>query len=145
MYRGEGYLSGFYFGFDLERLYLRLDPIWRKAESLQGLDIHIHFSQPREWEIIFPLRFAPGKKAFYDLYARDGEGLSPKEHFTQIESGKIVELSIPFRVLQFSPREKAQFFIQVQRRDLAAERYPRNGFLSFFVPDQDFELVHWQV
>ena len=145
MYRGEGYLSGFYFGFDLERLYLRLDPIWRKAESLQGLDIHIHFSQPREWEIIFPLRFSPGEKAFYDLYARDGEGLSPKEHFTQIESGKIVELSIPFRVLQFSPREKAQFFIQVQRGDLAAERYPRNGFLSFFVPDQDFELVHWQI
>ncbi len=145
MYRGEGYLAGFYFGFDLERLYLRLDPIWRKAESLQGLDIHIHFSQPRQWEIIFPLRFPPGKKAFYDLYARDGEGLSPKEHFTQIESGKIVELSIPFRVLQFSPREKAQFFIQVQRGDLAAERYPRNGFLSFFVPDQDFELVHWQI
>ena len=145
MYRGEGYLSGFYFGFDLERLYLRLDPIWRKAESLQGLDIHIHFSQPREWEIVFPLRFPSGKKAFYDLYARDGEGLSLKEHFTQIESDKIVELSIPFRVLQFSPREKAQFFIQVQRGDLAAERYPRNGFLSFFVPDQDFELVHWQI
>jgi hypothetical protein len=145
MYRGEGYLSGFYFGFDLERLYLRLDPIWRKEESLQGLDIHLHFSQPREWEIIFPLRFPPGKKSFYDLYARDGEGLSPKGHFTQIESGKIVELSIPFRVLQFSPREKAEFFIQVQRGDLAAERYPRNGFLSFFVPDQDFELVHWQV
>jgi alpha-amylase/alpha-mannosidase (GH57 family) len=145
MYRGEGYLSGFYFGFDLERLYLRLDPIWRKAESLRGLDIHIHFSQPREWEIIFPLRFPPGKKSFYNLYARDGEGLSPKGHFTLIETGKIVELSIPFRVLQFSPREKAQFFIQVQRGDLAAERHPRNGFLSFSVPDQDFELVHWQV
>jgi alpha-amylase/alpha-mannosidase (GH57 family) len=145
MYRGEGYLSGYYFGFDLERLYLRLDPIWRKAESLQGLEIHVHFSQPREWEIIFPLRFPPGEKSFYDLYARDGVGLSPQGHFTQIEFGKIVELSIPFRVLQFSPREKAEFFIQVQRGDLAAERYPRNGFLSFFVPDQDFELVHWQV
>jgi alpha-amylase/alpha-mannosidase (GH57 family) len=145
MYRGEGYLSGFYFGFDLERLYLRLDPIWRKEESLQEVDIHIQFSQPREWEIIFPLRFPPGKKSFYDLFARDGQGLFPKGHFNQIESGKIVELSIPFRVLQFPPREKAEFFILVQRGDLAAERYPRNGFLSFFVPDQDFELVHWQV
>lgn len=145
MYRGEGFLSGFYFGFDLERLYLRLDPIWRKAESLQGLNIHIHFTHPREWEIVFPLKFPPGKKAFFDLYARDGEGLSRKERFTQIESGKIVELSIPFRVLQFAPREKAQFFIQVQRGDLAAERNPRNGFLSFFVPDLDFELVHWQI
>jgi alpha-amylase/alpha-mannosidase (GH57 family) len=144
MYRGEGYLSGFYFGFDLERLYLRLDPIWRKAESLQGLNIHIHFSQPREWEIVFPLKFPPGKKAFYDLFAGDGEGLSRKGRFSQIESGKIVELSVPFQVLQFAPREKAQFFIQVQSGDLTAERYPRNGFLSFFIPDQDFELVHWQ-
>ena len=145
MYRGEGYLSGFYFGFDLERLYVRLDPIWRKAESFQGLDIHIRFSQPREWEIVFPLKFPPGKKAFFDLYARDGEGLSLKDRFTQIEAGKIVELSIPFRTLYFNPREKAQFSIQVQKGDLTAERYPRNGFLSFLIPDQDFELVHWQI
>ncbi|NWF55687.1 MAG: hypothetical protein HXY45_12930 [Syntrophaceae bacterium] len=144
MYRGEGYLSGFYFGFDLERLYLRLDPIWRKAESVHELDIHIIFFQPRKWEIVFPFKFGPGKKAHFDLYSRDGDEPRLKERLTQIETGKIVELAIPFRSLQFHAREKVQFCIQVQKGNLTAERYPRQGFVSFLIPDQDFELIHWQ-
>jgi len=145
MYRGEGFVSGFYYGFDPERLYFRVDPIWRTKDPLQGLRINIHFSQPWDWQIVFPLKFSGGEIPYYDLFLREGDGLVPKTRSTHMGAGKILELSIPFQELRLQPGEKIQFFIQVQKGDFEVERHPRSGYLSFSIPDRDFEMTHWQI
>jgi alpha-amylase/alpha-mannosidase (GH57 family) len=145
MYRGEAFLSGFYYGFDLERLYFRVDPIWRNKDPFRGLRLNIHFFQPREWQVIFPLKFAEGETPYYDLYLREDDRLVPKGRSDRLAAGKILELSIPFQEFGLQPHERVQFFIQVQKGDFEVARYPRRGYLSFSIPDRDFESIHWQI
>jgi hypothetical protein len=145
MYRGEGFISALYYGFDLEHLYFRIDSSWRKTDHLKGLQLNIHISHPREWQIIFPLKFSGEEKPSFSLYARDGEGTALKGRSSHIGTGKIIELSIAFQELQFRPREKVHFFLQVLKGDLEVERYPRSGYFSLIIPDRDFESIHWQI
>ncbi len=145
MYRGEGFISGIYYGFDLEHLYFRIDSSWRKTDRLKGLQLNIHISYPQEWQILFPLKFSGEEKPYFSLYARDGEGTALKGRSPHIGADKIIELSIAFQELQFHPREKVHFFLQVLRGDLEVERYPRSGYLSLIIPDRDFESIHWQI
>ncbi len=145
MYREEAFISGLYFGFDLQQLYFRLDPIPRKADLHPGLEFHIHFSHPRECQIIFFVQFPNGQEPSFLLLGPAGGSTRITDRFFTICSDQIIELSIPFLALQFQPGQRADFFLQVQKDDLELERYPRNGYLSFVVPDVDFESNMWQV
>jgi len=145
MYRGEGFLSGFYYGFDAERLYFRIDPLWGKKDQFQGLRVHIHFSQPREWQVVFPLDFYGEEMPSFELYLQEGGRWVPKGRSTRMGAGKILELSIPFGELRLQPQQRIHFFVQVQKGEFEVERYPRSGYLSLSVPDRDFESVHWQI
>ncbi len=145
MYRGEGFVSGIYYGFDLERLYMRIDPILGNRNHLEGLQFGIHFITAQEWQIAFPVRFSEGTEQFFTLCRRaHGHARVPRD-FTSIRSDRIVELSIPFAELRLHPKEKVNFYIRVEKEDLEVERYPRNGFLAIVIPDRDFESSVWQV
>ena len=144
MYRGEGFLSGFYYGFDLENLYFRIDPPVREKESSREMRLQIRFLYPREWRVVLPLRFS-GEKPYYDLSAREGEAFVPKGRSSRVGADKIIELSVPLRRIGFHPRERVQFCIQLQKKDLELERFPRSGVLSFEIPDRDFDSIQWQI
>jgi len=145
MYRAEGFVSGFFYGFDLENLYLRLDPILRKPNHLQALHFHIHFLSPRESQIIFPVRFNEEDEQSYTLLEPTGGGGQSSTRFTSICSDQIIELSIPFAALHLVAKQKVAFCLKVQKDDLEIERYPRSGYLSLIVPDQEFQCSMWQV
>ena len=145
MYRAEGFVSGIYYGFDLETLYFRIDPILRKQNNLEGLEFSIHLLTPREWRISFPVKFSEKEQPSFLLDGQSKSDLQAPRRLTSIASGPIIELAIPFANLQFHPKEKMEFFLQVQKGDLELERYPRSGYLSFVTPDQEFEQINWQV
>ena len=145
MHRAEGFISGLYFGFDLQHLYFRLDPILREPNHFPSLQFHIRFSNPRKCQIIFPVQFPEGGEQSFTLVKPSAGSSQPTDRFTTICSDQIIELSIPFAALQFQPKQRVDFFLQVQKEDLELERYPRSGYLSLVIPDQDFESTLWQV
>ncbi len=145
MYRGEGFLSGFYYGFDRERLYFRMDPIRRKTDPPEGLRLAIRISSPVDMEVTFPFAFAPGEEPFYCAYTLEGERPALKARLPHIAAGKIFELALPFQDFPFVPREKIHFFFRVLRGDLEVERYPRGGYLSLVIPEGDFDSLHWRI
>ena len=145
MYRGEGFLSAFYYGFDAERLYFRIDPIRRKTDPPEGLRIAIRVSFPWDLQVTFPFTFPEGEKPFYSLHAFEGGRLVLKARLPHIAVGKVIELAIPFQDFPLRPGEKIHFFFQVLRGDLEVERHPRGGYLSLVIPDRDFESLHWQI
>ncbi len=145
MFRGEGFISGIYYGFDLERFYLRIDPIFRNRNHLEGLQFSIHFTTPQDWQITFPVKFAEGTEPFFTLVHRSDGHAPPPRRLASIRSDRIVELSIPFAELRVHPQERVNFYLQVEKEDLEVERYPRSGFLSIIIPDRDFESSFWQV
>ena len=145
MVRAEEFISGLYYGFDLERIYFRIDAIFRNRNYLQGLHFCIQFLTPQEWKIVFPVIFPEGEKQFFTLYRRSEKGTQPLREFSSICAGLIVELSLPFTELCFHPKDRTNFFLRVEKGDLEVERYPRSGYLSLVIPDRDFENTQWQV
>ena len=145
MYREENFIQGIYYGFDLNHFYFRLDPAGRSQKHLKDLRCIIHFLQPRDLKIVIPLEQNPESPPYFLL---DGLEASPgvcPHRFTTIAIGKILELSIPWSILQFQKKERVEFFISIKRDQIELERYPDRGYLTFWVPDQDFESMVWQV
>ncbi|MBI5968885.1 MAG: glycoside hydrolase [Deltaproteobacteria bacterium] len=145
MYRGEGFVSAIYYGFDLDRLYFRLDPILRNRNHLEGLQFCIHFLTRPQSQIAFPVKFSGEDENFFILHFLSEGKVQTQKRFSSICSGKIIELSIPFAELQFQAKEKIDFILTVKKEDLEVERYPRSGYLSMTIPDRDFAGTLWQV
>jgi hypothetical protein len=57
----------------------------------------------------------------------------------------VVELAIPFAALGVAPGARVAFAVHALRGEVEAERLPRHGFVTFSVPDADFEGRHWRV
>ena len=145
MYQAEGFVQGIYYGFDLENLYFRIDPLGNNRNHEEGVELVLQILSPAESRIVFPLHFPEGERPFF-RYLRGSESNSPPpKTFSTIQLGQIFELSIPFDEIISPPQEKLDFFLFVQKGDLEIERYPRSGYLSVIVPDADYEQTMWQV
>jgi hypothetical protein len=127
----------------MERLYFRIDSFVGNRNHLQGLQFSIHFLRPQEWRIVFPVKFPEEAEQSFTLGGRSESGPLPPKRFTSICTGQIAELSIPFPELGFRPKERADFFLRVEKGDLEVERYPRSGYLTMVIPDRDFDNHLW--
>lgn len=145
MHQVESVISGIYYGFDLENLFIRLDAgIGFTSPNVSGLSFHIHIIKPHieRIEIKIP---EPGKISAAQ-YEKDAGGKWSKVH--EIEGAAvrdIIELAIPFRFMKVSANEEVQFIIVVSRGEEEIERWPRRGYLSFDVPTEEFEAIRWCV
>jgi hypothetical protein len=153
MHQADHFLSSFHFGFDLERLYLRFDPLKPLKESdLQGIKIKIGFMEPLgcelqlSWEPTVPpgstektpateLRF---KAVFLDAA---GETHALKE----CAASKIVELALPFEWLKLSPGTAFEFLIQVLQKGVLTESWPYQNSVKSARPTEDFGADFWSV
>ncbi len=131
MHGGPAAFSALHFGFDLERLYLRLDPASEAShvrDVAQTLNIFITAAGDREWSTTLAL-----------------DGSAPTPEFIELALDKIIELAIPFSLLNAKPRTGIKLAVRVLRGDVEIERLPRVGFIALDVPDSDFERVQWMV
>ncbi len=145
MYRAESFVSAIYYGFDPGRLYFRIDPVLRDPEQARGVQFNLRLLTPRDWQIVFPVIPPPGEKPSFFLHEGPDNGRRPPEALRAIGYGKIIELAVAFEKLGFRPEEEVHFFLRVQTGKMELERHPRSGYLSFTVPDRDFERILWQV
>lgn len=137
MFGGAQAFCALFFGFDLERLLLRLDPAEspaRAAELASELQVVVHDGD-RVVEVTLPV--VP------DGQLRDGrlgEGVAG-----QVAFAEVLEAAVPFSALGLLPGARVAFTVHVRRGGLELERLPRYGFVAFAVPDPDFERIHWRV
>lgn len=145
LYKGESYLSRIYFGFNLEKLFIRMDPLISSVE-INGRDLRIYFNilYPKEYQITFPLSFNPEKvKQFTMSTSKDGVNFTKIKDYNTIKVKDVIEFSVPFKDLKFKPGEVMHFFVQIKKELGQLDRYPRRGYLASVVPDENFELDKW--
>jgi alpha-amylase/alpha-mannosidase (GH57 family) len=137
MYGGAQAFHVLRYGFDLKAFYLRLDPAetpFRSAEVATGLRVAI-LAADRQTSIDFPVapdgQLRPGR--------RRGDELG------KVAFAQVLELAIPFDALELAPGMKVALCVHALRGEVEVERLPRYGFLTFVVPDRDFERVNWRV
>jgi len=52
-------------------------------------------------------------------------------------------LAIPFKDLSLETGEAVNFVVEFKREKLELDRYPRYKYLTFKVPDENFEGIMW--
>jgi alpha-amylase/alpha-mannosidase (GH57 family) len=137
MYGSAQVFRALHYGFDLEALYLRLDPAESPARSAE-LATHVRVGLlAAEKQVSIELPLAP-----------DGAprpGLRAGAELGRAAFAQILEIALPFRALGLSPGMKVALYVHALRDGVEVERLPRWGFLSLAVPDVDFEYVNWRV
>jgi len=137
MYGGAQVFALLHYGFDLQTLYLRLDPAEspaRAAELAARVRVTL-LADGRGTTLELPV--VP------DGRARRGElGGAPagEAAFTDV-----LEVSLPFAALGLRPGVRLSLAVHALREGVEVERLPRFGYLNLVVPGEDFELVHWRV
>jgi alpha-amylase/alpha-mannosidase (GH57 family) len=140
------YVEEMRFGFDLERLYLRLDTnprVWSNAEV--PFVVRLELSTPDlalRRTLFLPLTHE-GK-----LEARLGSLFGPPHPVAaacDAYFGSCFELALPFAALELSPRVELQLVLQLERDGVRLERLPQTGAMAVQVPDESFEGQNWYV
>ncbi len=137
-----GRVAGMSFGFDADRLFLRLDarggPVREQWADIDML--RVTFSQPAGFELLVakPAAREPTVQLFQRNVPVSGSAM-------QAAADAILELAVPWRSLAVSPDDQVHWIVELIRDDEVIERVPPEGSIETMIPSPDFELVMWQV
>jgi alpha-amylase/alpha-mannosidase (GH57 family) len=137
----QGHISDLYFGFDTERLLLRLDsrggPFREQLAEVQAL--RVVFTQPEGFEVVVlhPSRKEPDVQLWR-------HGLSISVSRAEAAADNLFELAVPFRSLARKTDEPIHFYIELLKDQQPIERVPHEGAIETTVPSPDYELLMWQ-
>jgi len=145
MYHSEGIVSAVYYGFDLNNLFIRLDTKGKIEEHIgKNMDVSIHIFNKHRYKVDFALRTMEEEKGRYKLYkTEDGITFSLLKTNKTIAIRNVIELAIPFKDLNLETGEAVNFVVEFKREKLELDRYPRYRYLTFKVPDENFEGIMW--
>lgn len=136
----EGVVKEVYFGFDTDRLMIRIDTKGRAKEDLtQVEELRIGFVEPMG----FALRIMKPGTAACQVRLYGGDELTPNAKI-QMAIDQILELTVLFSDLNLRPEEPVHLYIEAFSEEQSVDRAPREGTLDFTVPSADYEKIMWQ-
>jgi alpha-amylase/alpha-mannosidase (GH57 family) len=141
----RGPIRDVYFGFDMERLLVRVDFEGPARVALADFEaLRVGFVEPAGWEVVIDRPAEPGAKA--DL-RQPTAGLGPPDQVVPLEAGidRIVELAVPFDGLGVKVNQPVQFYVEVLEGGQSRDRAPREGAIYLTRPSPDFEQIMWDV
>ncbi len=136
-----GPLRELYFGFDVARLYVRVDCEGPARAALSAFDsLRVVFAEPAGWEVVVERPGRPGETV------RLLRGGAPAEApGLKAGVGQIVELAVPFDVLGVRVDEPVHFAVDLLEGGQSRDRAPREGTINLARPSPDFERIMWDV
>ncbi len=148
MHAADRFLSSLHYGFDMDKLYLRLDPrIPFKESDLADHEIRIHFLEPQDIVIILQMEKTEDGSGRPRSYIKEAKIISNQARspgfLKDYAIDKILELAIPFDTLGAQPNEGLEFIVTVHKGGLEAERWPHQNSVLLKRPGDDFGLEHW--
>jgi hypothetical protein len=138
------------FGYDRERLYVRVDAARRLVDVLgEGYEISLKFMQPEG--VRFSIRETLGRLTGHYWDRRSGQAGAGPVVWTErgpggatVAAGTILEIGLPFRDLSVSAADPLAFFVAIyDRGNTELECHPAHRPIDVQVPDAQFEARHW--
>ena len=154
MHKGTAHLVGIHYGFDLQNLYFRLDPVapGKPASGPATDDLKVALSlsvsapgrkDVAEYRVVFPFRAGVlGYTMFGPAGAQKSAEIGTSD---QVACGRVVELGVSLAALGAVAGGHVDFAVRMVSGDVETDRYPRNGSVRIGVPTADFERVNWWV
>ncbi|MBI4971340.1 MAG: hypothetical protein HZC17_05830 [Candidatus Omnitrophica bacterium] len=139
MYESSQILDSIYYGFNLTDLFLRLE-LREKPDAEHNVVIHIQGRQ--DFDVQFPVL----NPKSLEVFKVDEHSRAKISTLTDsIATEKIIELKIPFEVLNGRPGDTLNFSVAVYKNDVKLEECPRNGMIQTPIPGKDYEAQMWSV
>ncbi|MBI5755299.1 MAG: glycoside hydrolase [Nitrospirae bacterium] len=145
MHQVDSIISGIYYGFDLDNLFIRLDTrIGLSTHAISGIIFSIQIIRPRVSRI--EIKIPQPEKITASQYEKSKDGRWYKIYdIGDVAAREIIEMAIPFRAMKVTINEEVQFIVSVFRGEEELERWPKSGYFSFDVPTEEFEAIRWCV
>jgi alpha-amylase/alpha-mannosidase (GH57 family) len=135
-----GLLNEVYFGFDRDRLLLRIDTAGHAADDLAVVEqLRVLFQEPPGCEVrVTGLNVGQPRAKLY-------QGEKPNTRAkVEVAVGPILELAVRLADLNLKPDDPVEFAIEALAKKHSLDRAPREGSIELRCPTEDFELVMWQ-
>ena len=135
-----------HFGFDADRLYVRVDTTGRVLDLLAGArELSLKFMTPAG--VRFSVRQTAGR-----LTGTLWNRLDAEPHWTErgpggaaVAAGTILEIAIPWPDLGVSAGQLVGFFVAIDDAGgTEVERHPSHQPIEFHAPDAAFDARHWR-
>jgi alpha-amylase/alpha-mannosidase (GH57 family) len=137
----EGVMREVFFGFDTERLMLRVDTAHRASDDLAQVDeLRVRFIEPPNVEI--RITGLPERAPQAKLYRHDQPVPNARLEFAV---DQILELSVAFEDLNVAPDDPIHMYLEAFAARQSVDRAPFEGSLELTAPSPDFERIMWQV
>ena len=145
MWKAEGVLADIQFGWNLDHLYLRLDPDKQSQVRQVELTVELQLQTPEQlYRLAFSL-MPPGPDQFLLSQRRSGGSWQEIGPYASISHRDIVELALPFKDVQLTAGQEFRMTILVREHRLEVARYPQHKPATFLVPGPEFEADLWRV
>jgi alpha-amylase/alpha-mannosidase (GH57 family) len=150
----RGPIKDVYFGFNLQRLLVRVDFDSPAAEALTDFDaLRISFTEPAGCEVLVRPRTgrdwgrvkqaAPAGGGLVVQFLCGGKPVAAPG--LEVGIDQIVEVAIPWGPLGVQVDDPVQFAVELLEDDQSRDRAPREGGIHLTRPSPDFEQIMWDV
>ena len=140
MHKSESLITGLYYGFNKDNLFLRLDPRIPFSELEEGITFSIITSRPRPVRITCPVT---GRNIKADLFDQVNEEWVFRKEIADAAAQDVFEIGIPFADLGAREKDEINLFISIRKGSEEIERCPWRGHISVTVPTPEFEAMMW--
>jgi alpha-amylase/alpha-mannosidase (GH57 family) len=137
----EGPVAGLHFGFDAERLLVRIDarggPVRERLADIDAL--RVAFFEPAGFELL--ISHPAWQQPIVQLYHHD---VPVTDSGVLAAADAILEIAIPLASLALETDDAVQFVVEALQKEQAVDRLPTEGAIETTVPSPEFELIMWQ-
>ncbi len=147
-------ICGIFFGFDMKNLFFRIDYNHEiKKDIASSLFFNIYIKRKDNTGNIYQIKFQFEDLVKYELIYPD----STKQELNYIAKDKVIELKLPFSLINSQPGCDLQFYVSVNRtvqnstgeifeiKTYELERWPENNYIELSQPDENFIKRNWTI
>ena len=143
MWKAERLFTAIRYGFDLEHLYVRLDPDTTLETDTADLRIDCWLQTPAH---SYRLELSLSSPDHYVVCRRCDDGTWQQvSRSERVAWDDVIELAVPFKELHIEPGHRLNLTLLVQGNGLEIGRYPRHEAVTITVPGPEFEATVWRV
>jgi hypothetical protein len=139
MHKSESIMSSFYYGFNKDNLFLRVDPALPFPDFPEHTSFAITIFKPSQSKIITYL----DPPVTSHLLRKKDETWEKIKDITDVAARDIFEIKIPFADLDVREKDEISLCITILKNGEEIERCPWRGYITITVPTPDFEAMLW--
>ncbi|RNC70655.1 MAG: glycoside hydrolase [Desulfuromonadales bacterium] len=141
MHAAESFLQSFFYGFDRENLYVRLDSESSFASSLLAGDrLYLNLVAGGDYR----LEIVPGGNQA-ELFKLSGKTWRKAGVCCRWGIGKVCEIQLPLSPFGLQPRVRLSVFVSLVRAGEEFGRWPADAPLSLFYAGPDIDADNWLI